>query len=161
MNEVCGAIYLADSFKKIREVPDHSIDVILTDPPYNLGQYSTGNLKLSWRADFNNDIAAWDMQTFNPAVWVSEFQRILKPTGNLFAFTSYNLLGPWHSAFDPVFDQAAVDYVRGYRFEPTLLNGVAVRIAMIVDVPFAVSSVLNTTCSWDLARTMRATVLPR
>jgi DNA modification methylase len=65
MNEV-GAIYTADSFKKIKEVPDHSVDVILTDPPYNLGQYSTGNLKMSWRADFNNDIAAWDQQTFTP-----------------------------------------------------------------------------------------------
>jgi site-specific DNA-methyltransferase (adenine-specific)/modification methylase len=103
MNEV-GAIYTADSFKKIKEVPDHSVDVILTDPPYNLGQYSTGNLKMSWRADFNNDIAAWDQETFSPRAWLAEFKRVLKPTGNVFAFTSYNLLGKWHEAFDPVFD---------------------------------------------------------
>jgi DNA modification methylase len=103
MDEV-GAIYTADSFKKIKEVPDHSIDVILTDPPYNLGQYSTGNLKMKWRGDFNNDIAEWDKQTFSPGEWVREFKRILKPTGNLFAFTSYNLLGKWHEAFDPEFD---------------------------------------------------------
>ena len=99
-----GEIYTADSFKKIKEVPDHSVDVILTDPPYNLGKYSTGNIKMSWRADFNNDIAQWDQETFNPAAWVEEFQRILKPTGNIFGFTSYNLLGEWHRAFDPVFD---------------------------------------------------------
>jgi site-specific DNA-methyltransferase (adenine-specific)/modification methylase len=103
MNEV-GAIYTADSFKKIKEVPDHSVDVILTDPPYNLGQYSTGNLKMSWRADFNNDIAEWDQETFSPRAWLAEFKRVLKPTGNLFAFTSYNLLGEWHAAFDPEFD---------------------------------------------------------
>lgn len=99
-----GAIYTADSFLKIREVPDHSVDVILTDPPYNLGQYSTGNLKMAWRSDFNNDIASWDQPTFKPSDWLAEFKRVLKPTGNLFAFTSYNLLGEWHSAFDPEFD---------------------------------------------------------
>lgn len=104
MKDVHGAIYQADSFEKIREVPDQSIDVILTDPPYNLGQYSTGNLKMSWRSDFNNDIAAWDQETFQPSAWVEEFKRILKPTGNIFAFTSYNLLGEWHASFDPVFD---------------------------------------------------------
>lgn len=97
-------IHTTDSFERIKQVPDHSIDVILTDPPYNLGTYSTGNIKMGWRADFNNDIAAWDQETFDPAAWVGEFQRILKPTGNIFAFTSYNLLGGWHQAFDPVFD---------------------------------------------------------
>jgi site-specific DNA-methyltransferase (adenine-specific)/modification methylase len=99
-----GEIYTADSFEKIAQVPNQSVDVILTDPPYNLGQYSTGNIKMSWRSDFNNDIAHWDQDTFNPADWVEHFQRILKPTGNLFAFTSYNQLGDWHRAFDPVFD---------------------------------------------------------
>ena len=104
MENVCGAIYTADSFEKIFEVPDHSVDVILTDPPYNLGQYSTGNLKMRWRSDFNNDIAPWDLQTFKPRDWVDEFKRVLKPSGNLFAFTSYNQLGDWHAAFDPEFD---------------------------------------------------------
>lgn len=103
-HDVVGAIYTADSFKKIKLVPDHSVDVILTDPPYNLGQYSTGNLKMSWRMDFNNDIAAWDRETFKPQEWAAEFKRILKPTGNLFAFTSYNQLGDWHKTFDPKFD---------------------------------------------------------
>jgi DNA modification methylase len=104
MNEYHGAIYTADSFKKIVEVPDHSVDVILTDPPYNLAQYSTGNLKMRWRSDFNNDIAHWDNETFRPREWVQQFKRILKPTGNLFAFTSYNLFGEWHAAFDSEFD---------------------------------------------------------
>ncbi len=97
-------IWCADAFDKIKDIPDHSVDVILTDPPYNLAGYSRGNIKMSWRADFNNDLADWDRDIFTPADWVAEFTRILKPTGNLFAFTSYNLLGAWHQAFDPVFD---------------------------------------------------------
>jgi len=96
--------YHTDAFKKIVNIPDNSIDLILTDPPYNLGKYSTGNIKMDWRADFNNDLADWDKETFSPSEWVKEFKRILKPTGNLVAFTSYNLIGEWHSSFDPEFD---------------------------------------------------------
>ncbi len=97
-------LFLGDSAEHIKQLPDHSIDLILTDPPYNLGRYSTGNIKMSWRKDFNNDVAAWDTTVFSPADWLAEFVRILKPTGTLFAFTSYNLLGQWHQAFDPAFD---------------------------------------------------------
>jgi DNA modification methylase len=97
-------LILGDSSEYIKKIANHSIDLILTDPPYNLGRYSTGNIKMSWRKDFNNDVAEWDTLIFHPADWLDEFVRILKPTGNLFAFTSYNLLGQWHQAFDPVFD---------------------------------------------------------
>jgi len=94
----------ADSRAFIRTVPSGSVDLILTDPPYNLRNYSTGNMKFTWRKEINNDLAAWDDIDFNPHEWVGEFTRVLKPSGNLFAFTSYNLLGKWHEAFDPIFD---------------------------------------------------------
>lgn len=97
-------VILGDSSEQIKNIPDQSIDLILTDPPYNLGRYSTGNIKMSWRKDFNNDVAEWDTTIFNPAEWLDEFKRILKPTGTIFAFTSYNLIGRWHQVFDPVFD---------------------------------------------------------
>jgi site-specific DNA-methyltransferase (adenine-specific) len=97
-------LILGDSAALITQVPDHSVDLILTDPPYNLGRYSTGNIKMSWRKEFNNDVAGWDTTIFNPAEWLEDFSRILKPTGTIFAFTSYNLLGQWHQAFDPAFD---------------------------------------------------------
>jgi len=97
-------LYLGDSYELISEIPTASIDLILTDPPYNLSRYSTGNIRLSWRKDINNDVADWDKVEFRPSDWVSEFKRILKPTGNIFAFCSYNLIGKWHEAFDPEFD---------------------------------------------------------
>ncbi len=93
-----------DSRELIKTLPASSIDLILTDPPYNLGKYSTGNIELKWRSDINNDLAAWDQIDFSPMEWLYEFKRILKPTGNIFAFTSYNLLGQWHQAFDKEFD---------------------------------------------------------
>jgi len=96
--------YNADSRDFIQRIPDASIDLILTDPPYNLSLYSTGNLKFARRKEINNDLAAWDKTTFTPAEWRDEFKRILKPTGNIFVFTCYNLLGQWHTVFDPEFD---------------------------------------------------------
>lgn len=93
-----------DCFEKMEELPDHSIDLILCDPPYNLAQYSTGNMKFDWRAEINNDVASWDEKPLNPADLVEEFKRILKPDGNIFIFCSYNLLGKFHEVFDPKFD---------------------------------------------------------
>ena len=96
-------IYNEDAFERIKKIPDNSIDLILTDPPYNLSPYSTGNIKFNWRSDINNDLAEWD-KNFNPADLKEDFLRILKPTGNIMAFCSYNLMGEWHKTFDPEFD---------------------------------------------------------
>jgi len=98
------SLRLGDSKKLIKDVPDMSIDLILTDPPYNLSGYSTGNMEFSWRKTINNDLAGWDETEFKPGEWVSEFKRVLKPTGNIFAFCAYNLMGKWHETFDPKFD---------------------------------------------------------
>jgi DNA modification methylase len=97
-------MHRGDSREVIKSIPDKSIDFICTDPPYNLGQYSTGNIELPWRSDFNNDLAHWDQQTLSPEEWREEFIRVLNPKGNIFIFTSYNLIGKWHEVFDPVFD---------------------------------------------------------
>jgi DNA modification methylase len=109
-------IHNADSRELIKQIPSASIDLILTDPPYNLSPYSTGNIKLPWRKEINNDLAQWDQEGFEPADWLPEFTRILKPTGNIFAFTSYNLLGKWHGAFDPKFD--TFQYVVWHKTNP-------------------------------------------
>lgn len=94
----------ADSRVIIKRIPDNAIDFILTDPPYNLAKHSTGNINLLGRSAINNDLADWDLVEFNPEEWVDEFIRILKPTGNLFIFTSYNQLGRWYNCLDHRFD---------------------------------------------------------
>ena len=93
-----------DCFDALKEIPDNSIDLILTDPPYNIAKYSTGNLKFDWRSDINNDLAEWDLKELHPRDLLDEFKRILKPTGNIFIFCSYNIIGEYHRVFDPEFD---------------------------------------------------------
>lgn len=93
-----------DSHELIKAIPDHSVDFVLTDPPYNLAQHSTGNIPLPGRSAMNNDLAPWDLIEFKPEEWISEFLRIIKPTGNLFIFTSYNQIGKWYELLDHKFD---------------------------------------------------------
>lgn len=45
---ICG-----DSKDVIKRIPDNSIDFILTDPPYNIGKHSTGNIPLPGRSAIN------------------------------------------------------------------------------------------------------------
>ena len=93
-----------DCLDYLSKIPDHSIDLILTDPPYNIAQYSTGNIDLPGRSALNNNLGEWDLNEIDPFAFVQEFKRILKPDGNIFVFTSYNLIGKWHAAFDSEFD---------------------------------------------------------
>lgn len=66
-----GSAYLADSLELMREIPDGSIDLICTSPPFALlRKKAYGNVEaaqyIEWFVDFAN-----------------EFRRILKPTGSL------------------------------------------------------------------------------
>ncbi len=98
------SIVQGDCFDLIKEVRTDSIDLILTDPPYNLAKHSTGNIKFDWREDVNNDIADWDKKELRPEKIADELVRVLKPNGNLFVFCSYNLMGKWYDALDHKFD---------------------------------------------------------
>ena len=93
-----------DCFDALKKIETWSIDLILTDPPYNLANYSTWNMQFDWRAEINNDVATWDEKPLNPQDLVKDFKRILSPKWNIFVFCSYNLLWEYHKVFDPVFD---------------------------------------------------------
>lgn len=96
-------LYQGNCRDLLETLPAHSVDLLLTDPPYNISAYSTGNMQFKWRSGINNDLAAWDRE-FDPAEYRDAFLRVLKPSGNLMAFCSYNLMGRWHEVFDPLFD---------------------------------------------------------
>lgn len=95
---------LGDCFNILDKIPDRSVDLILTDPPYNIAKYSTGNIALPGRSALNNDLADWDKPEIEPKDLLDNFKRIIKPKGNIFIFTTYNQIGKWHEIFDPEFD---------------------------------------------------------
>jgi site-specific DNA-methyltransferase (adenine-specific) len=55
-------------------IPDNSVDIVVTSPPYNLGiKYGSYQDKRSW-----DDYFAWTVE------WAKEVSRCLKPDGSLF-----------------------------------------------------------------------------
>ena len=82
-------IYNKDCLDHFPFIEDNSVDLILTDPPYEIGKYSTGNINLPKRKALNNNIAKWD-QSFNPSLYVDEMVRVLKKDGNMFIFSCFS-----------------------------------------------------------------------
>lgn len=71
-----------DCLEGIKDVPDQSVDLIVTDPPYMLGTYSSQKGKIDPWADWCN-AAHWY------ATWFSEARRVLKDTGAMWAFLNW------------------------------------------------------------------------
>ncbi len=72
-------IIQGDCLDKLKELPDSSVDAIVTDPPYELGFMGKG-----WdKTGIANNVDMW-----------KECLRVLKPGGHLLAF-------PWNKNISP------------------------------------------------------------
>lgn len=87
-------LYNNDCLSQLKEIEEKSIDLIITDPPYNLAKFMKGrqtNLK-KMRSNFFGD-AGWDDDDYD--VWISHMDeffrqasRVLKKKGSLILFMS-------------------------------------------------------------------------
>ena len=94
-----AAFYLADCLEVFKQLPAHSVDVIVTSPPYNLGiRYSTYQDTLT-----RSDYLQWTGE------WVAAAARALKPEGSLFLNVGTRPSDPW-TALDVA--QAARSHLR-------------------------------------------------
>lgn len=80
-----------DFYEKVRDVGDGSVDLILTDPPYNVANDRI--FKFEGRSDISQDFGDWDKyepETFIALfdAWAREFHRILVVNGSGYVFTS-------------------------------------------------------------------------
>ena len=85
-------IYAGDALKKIKYVKDNSIDLILTDPPYNLGLFMK-NRSTNLSAMRENHFSGKKWDDLEESVWIEnmellfqEFSRVLKKGGSLIVF---------------------------------------------------------------------------
>lgn len=81
-------IILGDCFEVLKTIPKNSIDLILTDPPYQISKNSNFT-KNSDNKKFNKisiDFGEWDKEEINFDLLFSEYKRILKPGGTLIIF---------------------------------------------------------------------------
>jgi site-specific DNA-methyltransferase (adenine-specific) len=69
-------IYHEDCIQGMKKLEDESADIIICDPPYNIGK------------DFGNDSDKQDMKVYLDWCdqWITECRRILKPTGTIYIY---------------------------------------------------------------------------
>jgi len=71
-----NVIYNEDCITGMKKIADNSVDIIICDPPYNIGK------------DFGNDSDKQSMDNYLSWCdkWITECLRILKPTGTLYIY---------------------------------------------------------------------------
>ena len=81
-------VILGDCYEILKTIDDNSIDLILTDPPYNISRPSNFT-KNSDNKKFNNisiDFGDWDQVEIDIESLMIEFKRVLKPGGTIIIF---------------------------------------------------------------------------
>ena len=81
-------VILGDCYEVLQKIDKNSIDLILTDPPYNISRPSNFT-KNSDNKKFNNisiDFGDWDQEEINLDSLFFEFKRILKTGGTIIIF---------------------------------------------------------------------------
>lgn len=88
-NDMEDSILQGDCFELMKQIPDNSIDLILTDPPYGIN-YKLGISKKKSRIfdKIKND-APGDIDF---KVFFQECHRVLKPKGSLYMFGRFDFL---------------------------------------------------------------------
>lgn len=96
------SIYCGDAREVLPALASASVDLILTDPPYNVSERNgrdgttvgqlkrkDGSARKIWK-----DFGAWD-RGWDAAPFLSEARRLLRPGGSLIAFTSEFLIADY------------------------------------------------------------------
>ncbi|MDR3108293.1 MAG: hypothetical protein LBU65_01220 [Planctomycetaceae bacterium] len=74
---ICG-----DSLSEIQKISDESVDLIIADPPYNLGK-EYGN---------SSDRQNFDEYLNFAKRWIAESKRVLRSTGTIYVFVGFRMI---------------------------------------------------------------------
>jgi len=88
MNNI--VIKLGDAIDLFKTIKSDSVDLIVADPPYNLGK-NYGN---------NHDLIGFDEYIRFSKSWLSEAKRVLKPTGTIYVFMGVRFVSYLYDILD-------------------------------------------------------------
>lgn len=83
-------IKCGDAISLLKELPDNSINLIVADPPYNLGK-DYGN---------NHDLKGFDDYLEFTRQWTSEAKRVLKNDGSIYVFMGVRFISYLYDILD-------------------------------------------------------------
>jgi DNA modification methylase len=79
-----------DALTLFKEIADNTVDLIIADPPYNLGK-DYGN---------NHDLKGFDDYLQFSLDWLTEAHRVLKPTGTIYVFMGVRFISYLYDIMD-------------------------------------------------------------
>jgi len=88
------SIHSGDCLRLMKEIPDNSIDLIITDPPFAIGfKARRGNYNRTGARvlDGYQEVDPSNYGAFTSA-WITEAYRVLKETGSMYVFSGWNNL---------------------------------------------------------------------
>lgn len=82
MNKCKLDIICADALEELKQIPSNSIDLIVADPPYNLGK------------DYGNDSDSREFEDYLDFTkqWTAECKRIITDTGTIYVFMGFRFI---------------------------------------------------------------------
>jgi len=83
-------IITGDALKELQNIKDASVDLVISDPPYNLGK-DYGN---------NHDVRGFDEYLVFSRKWLTEAHRILEPAGTLYVFMGFRFISYLYDILD-------------------------------------------------------------
>jgi DNA modification methylase len=79
-----------DAVGELKKLESNSVDLVIADPPYNLGK-DYGN---------NHDIQGFDEYLVFSHNWLSQAHRVLKPSGTLYVFMGFRFISHLYNIVD-------------------------------------------------------------
>lgn len=95
LEESLNTTFHRDAVELLSEIPTSSIDLIVTDPPYNKDKYYAGE---KFSASDNMSYEAW-LET-----WMKNCKRILKETGSIYICCDWQSSIPVYNVLSRYFD---------------------------------------------------------
>jgi len=80
-------LWQGDCLELMKDIPDGSVDAIITDPPYNISR--DNNFHTMGRAGI--DFGEWD-KGFDLTSWIKDYVKILNQNGSMIIFSSYRFI---------------------------------------------------------------------
>lgn len=81
-------IFNADCLEFMKNIPDKSIDLVLTDPPYNISKKNNFSSMERYNKYRGMDFGEWD-KGFNQTEWIDIVAPLLKDDANVVIFNSW------------------------------------------------------------------------